>query len=134
MGEPPFLIHPSTSTYKKILNDNITMEYKKANEDLVRDINVKSATFATKIELENRMEAYTNIQCMVTYKDHKENAITRPTFRLINPAKTDLDRVSKSILDEKIIIVRSETKLNQWKSTQSVLSWFKNLETGKIYM
>ena len=56
-----------TSTYKKILNDNITMEYKKANEDLVRDINVKSAAFATKLELENRMEAYMNTQCMVTY-------------------------------------------------------------------
>ena len=98
------------------------MEYKKANVDLVWNVNVKSAEFAKKLELENRMEAYTNMQCMVTYKDHKENAITRPTFRLIDSAKNDLGRVSKSILDDKNIIIRSETKLNQWKNTQSVLS------------
>ena len=120
-----------TPTYQKILNENITLEYKKANEGMIKDVNVKSAQFASELELENRMHAYTNTQCMITYKDHKENSITRPTFRLINPAKTDLGRVSKSILDNINEEIRSKTKLNQWRNTQTVLSWFNNLEKRK---
>ena len=49
---------------------------------------------------------------MITYKDHKENAVTRPTFRLINPAKTDLGRVSKVIIEIACETLRSQTKLN----------------------
>lgn len=52
------------------------------------------------LKLQNRMQSYTNTQCMITYKDHKENAVTRATFRLINPAKTDLGRVSKVIIEK----------------------------------
>ena len=66
---------------------------------MVKQVNVKSAEFASKLGLEKRMQAYTTSQCLITYKDHKDNAITRPTFRLINPAKTDLARVSKIKID-----------------------------------
>ena len=77
------------------------------------------------------MQSYTNTQCMITYKDHKENAVTRPTFRLINPAKTDLGRVSKVIIEKACRTLRSQTKLNQWRNTQAVLTWFKGLDKKK---
>ena len=66
---------------------------------MVKNVNIKSAEFASKLGLENRMQAYTKAQSIVTYKDHKENFVIRPTFRLINPAKTDLSRFSKIKLD-----------------------------------
>ena len=120
-----------TQTYQKILNENITMEYKKANKDMIENVNAGSAKFASELELENKMQAYTNTQCFITYKDHKENAVTRPTFRLINPAKTDLGKVSKDILDKINKAIRTTTKLNQWRNTQAVLTWFKGLESEK---
>ena len=120
-----------TTTYQKILNDNITTEYKKAQKDMVKKVNAESAKFASNLELENRMQAYTTTQCMITYKDHKENAITRPTFRLINPAKTDLGRVSKDIVERVTTEVRTTTKLIQWRNTQDVLTWFKGIKKDK---
>ena len=51
---------------------------------------------------------------MITYKDHKENAVTRATFRLINPAKTDLGRVSKVIIEK----AESSYKCNVTNVTQ----------------
>ena len=75
------------------------------------------------LKLQNRMQSYTNTQCMITYKDHKENAVTRPTFRLINPAKTDLGRVSKVIPNRKSKI---ESILRQFLlGSKKKLSFFK---------
>ena len=36
----------------------------------------------------------------ITIKDHKENFDKHPTGRLINPAKNELGRISKLILDK----------------------------------
>ena len=36
--------------------------------------------------------------CFITLKDHKENFANKPTVRLINPAKNEIGRLSKSIL------------------------------------
>ena len=38
--------------------------------------------------------------CFITLKDHKENFVNHPTTRLINPAKNEIRRISKSILDK----------------------------------
>ena len=52
----------------------------------------------------------------------------KPPCRLINPAKSDIQKVSKKILDNINNVVRNCTGLNQWKNTHSVLEWFKNLK------
>ena len=58
-------------------------------------------------------------------KDHKEDFHTNPTCRLINPAKSELGKISKNILEEINTKLRSTSGLNQWKSTKSVIEWFK---------
>ena len=35
--------------------------------------------------------------CFITLKDHKENFINNPTVRLLNPAKNEVGRISKTI-------------------------------------
>ena len=47
--------------------------------------------------------------------------------RLINPAKSEIGKVSKKILDEINCDIRTKLKLNQWRSTDSVTSWFTKL-------
>ena len=51
-----------------------------------------------------------------------------PTCRLINPAKSELGKISKNILKEINTELRSTSELNQWKSTRSVIEWFNNIE------
>ena len=50
-----------------------------------------------------------------------------PTCRLINPAKSELGKVSKQILDNINSKIRKMTKLNQWKIISDVIYWFTNI-------
>ena len=67
----------------------------------------------------------------MSLKDHKENFLSDPKSRLINPAKSNLGRVSKKILEGLTEKIKTKTGDNLWKSTQEVLSWFKSLENLK---
>ena len=66
-------------------------------------------------------------QAFIKLKDHKENFNNNPTCRLINPAKSNLGRVSKSILDKINRKIREATGVNQWRSTRSVIEWFTRI-------
>ena len=48
---------------------------------------------------EKRTEKIAKQQAFIALKDHKDNFANHPTCRLINPAKSELGKVSKQILD-----------------------------------
>ena len=62
-------------------------------------------------------------------KDHKENFLNHPTTRLINPAKNEIGRISKQILDQINSKLCEILKVNEWKNTASVINWFKKIES-----
>ena len=47
-----------------------------------------------------------------------------PTLRLVNPAKSELGRISKAILDNVNKPFCTNLSINQWKNTTSVTEWF----------
>ena len=55
-------------------------------------------------------------------KDHN------PTVRLLNPAKNEFGRISKTILDKIKVNFSNSLHLNQWKNTQEVIDWFKGID------
>ncbi len=63
----------------------------------------------------------------ITLKDRKENFHNNPTCRLINPAKSRVDLVSKIDLDRINSNLREITSVNQWKFSILVMNWFKNI-------
>ena len=73
---------------------------------------------------------YRTVDCeaFITLKDHKENVANKPSCRLLNPTKPEIGKVSKQILERIIHIVRQKSGLKQWKNTDSVLNWFRNIE------
>ena len=56
---------------------------------------------------------------------HKENFTSNPKFRLINPTKSELGKVSKVILNDINDKIRSAIGVNQWKNFYSVVDWFQ---------
>ena len=74
------------------------------------------------------MKMHTTNESYLTIKDHKEEFMSKLPCRLINPAKTDLGKVSKYKVDEICSKIRDITKSNQWKSTSEVIQWFTTLE------
>ena len=70
-------------------------------------------------------------EAFISLKDHKEGFPNSPSFRLINPWKSGIGKISKHILDKINKSLLSNTKVNQWKNTSDVISWFKNINKKK---
>lgn len=117
----------SKDQYNKMMNDNITKDYKKTTSDTKADIDRETKNLIKELKLEDRMEVHTTNNCFLTLKDHKDNFSNNPKCRLINPAKTDLGKVSKHLLDRMVSQIRSITGVNHWKNTAEVLSWFSDI-------
>ena len=108
--------------------DNISCAYKKTKSEKIQKINKEAYTISSNLELDDRMKKLQETESYITIKDHKPNFPARPTFRLINPSKTDLGRVSKQLLDRINKDLQNEMKVNQWKNTHSVIDWFKEIK------
>ena len=52
---------------------------------------------------------------------------TNPKYRLLNPTKSDIGKISKIILDRVNNDLRASTRYNQWKSSKAVIDWFNNM-------
>ena len=83
-------------------------------------------TIAYKLDLHDRIECHSRSPAFITLKDHKDNFVN-PKCQLLNPAKTQIDKVSKIELDKINKIIRASSAMNQWRNTSSVIKWFQNL-------
>ena len=113
--------------HDKLLRDSITTTYKKASTDAANIIDSQAKSMAQELNIDNRTEKIAKQQAFTTLKDHKDNFANHPTCRLINPAKSELGKVSKQILHNINSKIRKMTKLNQWKNTSEVINWFTNI-------
>ena len=77
--------------------------------------------YAKEADVFDRIEINGLSNCFITLKDHKENFVKHPTTRLINPAKNEIGRISKSILDKINICLCKKLKFTEWKNTTDVL-------------
>ena len=75
----------------------------------------------------DRMDINAESNCYITIKDHKENFLNHPKVRLINPAKNELGRISKTILNNINMKLFQATKTDQWKNLISAIKWFNSL-------
>ena len=66
-------------------------------------------------------------EAYVTIKGHKPDFLTKPSFRLINPSKTDVGKVSKLMLDEINSGLLASVRVNQWKNTKAVTDCFDGI-------
>ena len=121
----------SPDFYQKLLVQNVTKDYTIAEQDLVKTIDREAKNIATKLELADRIECHNDATAFVTIKDHKADFQNKPTCRLINPAKSQMGKISKQLVQAKNAKLRETTGLNQWQSTKEVISWFKRIQDKK---
>ena len=62
---------------------------------------------ANKLEIDDRVYSTSKREAFLTLKDHKPNYINNPTFRLLNPTKQELGKVSNQKLDKIVSVVYS---------------------------
>ena len=116
--------------YNKMRRNAITSTYKKANENIKKRINKKGKEIVKKSfdNIIDRMDINAESNCFITIKDYKENFSNQLKVRLINPAKNELGRISKTILDNINIKLFKRAKINQWKNMVSTIKWFNSLK------
>ena len=82
---------------------------------------------ANSLGITDRIDELPQKSSFITLKDHKGNFANKPTFRLTNPSKSELGRVSKQILEKINKAVVEKTGVQQWKDTRAMLQWFNNI-------
>ena len=123
----------SKDDYNKYMVENITKTYKKCNKTKVNQINYQVKTIIEKLEIIDRVEKMQESEAFVTIKYHKDNFPNSLSFRLINPSKSDIGKISKTILDKINEAIINNTKVNRWKNTSEVIKWFENITNKKHY-
>ena len=98
------------------------------DQNVEKDINSEAAKIAAKLEIDDRVDIYSHRNPYVTIKDHKPGFPARMEARLVNPAKTQIGKVAKKILDRVIKAVRPKLGVNQWKSSNEVIDWFRHIQ------
>ena len=81
--------------YNKLLNDNITAVYKRTDENIVKSINKEAKAIAFKLNLHDRIECHSRSPAFITLKDYKDGFVNNSKCRLLDPAKTQIGKVSK---------------------------------------
>ena len=110
---------------KTLLNNSITKTYCKADSNAKRNMDKEAKKLSIELNLENRMECYTKRPAFITLKDHKENFKSNQKCCLINASKSEVGIVSKKYLQNIISKLNSKLQYNQWRSTSTVIEWFK---------
>ena len=105
-----------------------TRTYKKSNKARINSINKGTKKLGEKLKLAYRIEIMEQSEAYITVKGHKEGFPHKPSFRLINPSKSELGKVSKRILDNINKCIIEHTKVNQCKNSASVIEWFKAIK------
>ena len=87
----------SLDTYNKLLHYDITKTYKHGSEENISEINNELNHIANKLSIGNQIECMKKREAFNYLKDHKENFDNNPKCRIINPAKSDPGKISKSM-------------------------------------
>ena len=86
--------------YNQLKHSAVTSTYKKANINIKEKVDKSGKKYAKNAGILDRMQVNGTNNCFITLKDHKENFLNNPKTRLINPAKNEVGRISKIILDK----------------------------------
>ena len=111
--------------YYHLLQNAVTTTYKKSNKEKARRINCKGIKYAKEANILDTVEVNGTANCFIALADHKVNLLNLPTRRLINPAKKEIRRTSKQILDQINSKLCETLKINEWKNIANIINWFK---------
>ena len=116
------------------MTDNTPKTYKQSNNNVYNSINLEAKHIAKKREIADRVEGMARKPSFITIKDPKENFNINPKCRLINPAKSELGKIAKTIVENINKTVRKKLHCNQWRHTSNVIDWFQNITDKENYI
>ena len=115
--------------YERLLHENITKHYRVAEDGTYDEINKEAQAIASGLGIADRIDAMARRESFITLKDHKANFENNLPCRLINPAKSEMGRISKQILDDVNGKLNRKLNVTLWKNSAAVIEWFRSIDT-----
>ena len=85
--------------YKKLQKDDVAKGYKKAPTCLEKAVNLEAKEIAVISKMDDQIRCVPKHTTFIAPKDHKSNFRVATPCCLINPCKSELDKISKIILE-----------------------------------
>ena len=86
------------------------------NRRKVYNINNETKSIGKPLSIDDHIERMYENESHINIKDHKEHFPSKISCTLINPSKSDIGKIRKTILDKIITKIVSLTNVNQWKN------------------
>ena len=83
-------------------------------------------------ETDDRVQWFHEAEAFITTKDYKDNFSNFPAFSLINPSKSEIGKISKSVLDRINNALVENTNVNQLKNRTNTKQSFKIIPNQKL--
>ena len=77
--------------------------------------------------LHDRIKHFPKREAFININDHKPNFPNNIKCQLINPAKSEVGKISKTLLDQINSAIRSKSNLNQLQNTEETIDWFTEI-------
>ena len=110
------------------MKENITREYKKADNTIIQETNFEAKKITEKLHIEDRVEILQSTEAFISIKDHKQIFQNQPQCRLLNPAKSEIGRISQKILQQVNTSIREKLGLKQWINSEDAIKWFESID------
>ena len=117
----------SVFSWTMLWNLFIYNNYKLDHDKNLSDIDKDARNHAHSLDIADIMECHSRSSAFLAIKDHKEDFPNTIKYRVINPARNNLGKISKRVLDKINSTCRESADVNQWKNTQDVLRWFTEI-------
>ena len=79
--------------------ENITKTCKKSHRNKINEINIEAKKTATKLQIDHRVQKFYEAEAFIIVKYHKDYFPYFSKFRLINPSKSEIGKISNLIFD-----------------------------------
>ena len=124
--KPPISIRSKSKIMKNHCRIVSPPHIKKSAKTKQEKKNIEAKQIAEQLKLDDRIEQTAEQKAFITIEDHKPNFPNNIKCRLINPAKFNLGKISKQILQKINSKIRQSTGVLQWRGTPAVFLWFKD--------
>ena len=105
--------------------------YRKSNNTVYGKINKEAKQIANDYKIADRIDCPDCLDAFVSLKDQKDSFLSNPKCRLLNPAKSEIGKISKLFIENINTKVRSLCAVHQWKDTDAAINWFKNIQNKR---
>ena len=93
-----------------------------------KSINLEDKEFVAEVKLDDRIEYMAKARAYITLKDQEDSFRSAHPCHLINPCKSEIGKISKSILENINRNLAKFLQINQSRNFERVSKWFYSIE------